>query len=64
MLGGRALDPRLEGGTAAEAPVARLAEGDLRVEGSRPFTLDASPSTAPRGRTLAGFQWKRGDADG
>lgn len=64
VLGARALDPRLEGGAAREAPVARFAGDDLVVEAESPFTLDGSPSTAARGRTLEGFRWTREEAGG
>jgi phage tail-like protein len=57
------LDLRRGGGTAPEAPVARFAEIAGAVPGDRPVLLDGSPSTAPPGRTLEGYQWTRRDPD-
>ncbi|HEX6038198.1 phage tail protein [Longimicrobium sp.] len=57
VLGAQSLDPRLEGGAAAQRPVARFsAQSDVRSN-AEPIVVDASPSSAPPGRTLEGFRW-------
>jgi phage tail-like protein len=63
VLGAQSLDPRLEGGAAAQLPVARFSEQAAVVSNAAPFTVDASPSTAPPGHTLEGFRWVRETED-
>jgi phage tail-like protein len=57
VLGAQSLDPRLEGGAAAQQPVARFSEQSSVVSNAAAFTVDASPSSAPPGHTLEGFRW-------
>jgi phage tail-like protein len=57
VLGAQALDPRFEGGAAAQRPVARFADASAVVSNAAPFTVDASPSSAPPGRELEAFRW-------